>query len=133
MRPLLEAAYHLKTRRLSKMQAIRLETKMNPSNASPENIITPAKTVAQAAAPPKGKKRPAPAKKPARTPRKIDAGIAAIHAEAKKKVEEYRKVGASGRILKTIIGKRLAQLTTGDCQELFDELAKTCTPILIPK
>ncbi len=133
MRPLLEAAYRLKTRRLSKMQAIQLEPKMNPSSASPENIITPAKSAAPVAAPPKVKKKTAPAQKPARTPRKIDAGIAAIHAEAKEKVAEYRKMGASGRILKTIVGKRLAQLTTGDRQELFDELAKTCTPILIPK
>jgi hypothetical protein len=64
-------------------------------------------------------------------PRVIDPGIAAIHAEAKARVVEYRKMGASGRILKTIIGKRLAQLTGIDKQALFDELAKTCTPKLV--
>jgi hypothetical protein len=106
---------------------------MNPPNTSSENPTVQPKPAAPITAAPKGKKKSAPAKKPARTPRKIDPGIAAIHAEAKAKVAEYRKMSASGRILKTIIGKRLAQLTAKDRQELFDELSKTCTPILIPK
>ena len=71
-----------------------------------------------------------PTRKPSK-PRVIDPGIAAIHAEAKARVVEYRKMGASERILKTIIGKRLAQLTAIDKQALFDELAKTCTPKLV--
>jgi hypothetical protein len=64
-------------------------------------------------------------------PRVIDPGIAAIHAEAKAKVVEYRKLGASGRILKTILEKQLAQLTAEDRQKLFDELRGSCTPKLV--
>jgi hypothetical protein len=64
-------------------------------------------------------------------PRVIDPGIASIHAEAKAKVAEYRKLTASGRILKTILEKRLAQLTPGDKQKLFDELAGSCTAKLV--
>lgn len=64
-------------------------------------------------------------------PRVINPGIAAIHAEAKAKVAEYRKLTASGRILKTILEKRLAQLTPDDKQKLFDELTATCTPKLV--
>ena len=82
---------------------------------------------------PAQKPRPASAKRKPSKPRVIDPGIAAIHAEAKAKVAEYRKRTASGRILKTIVEKRLAQLTGIDKQVLFDELAKTCTQILIPK
>lgn len=64
-------------------------------------------------------------------PRVIDPGIMAIHAEAKAKVAEYRKLTASGRILKTIVEKRLAQLTQDDRHKLFDALAGTCTPKLV--
>ena len=64
-------------------------------------------------------------------PRVIDPGIAAIHAEAKARVAEYRKLSRSGRILKTILEKRLAQLTAGDQQALFDKLGLTCTPKLV--
>ena len=71
-----------------------------------------------------------PTRKPSK-PRVIDPGIAAIHAKAKLKVEEYRKLSRSGRILKTILEKRLAQLTAGDQQALFDKLGLTCTPKLV--
>lgn len=75
--------------------------------------------------------RAARKKKEPSKPRVIDPGIAAIHAEARAKVAEYRKLTASGRILKTILEKRLAQLTPLDKQKLFDALAGTCTPKLI--
>ena len=64
-------------------------------------------------------------------PRVIDPGIAAIHAEAKQKVAEYRKTSASGRLLKTILEKRLAQLTVDDRQKLFDTLSGEFTPKLV--
>ena len=91
----------------------------------------------QAAEPPVKEMAPFPkvrkpkSKKGPSKPRVIDPGIASIHAEAKAKVAEYRKLTASGRILKTILEKRLAQLTPGDKQKLFDELAGSCTAKLV--
>ena len=79
------------------------------------------------------KPRAAKNKKSPPKPRFIDPGIAAIHAEAKAKVAEYRKLTASGRILKTILDKRLAQLTQDDRQKLFDALAETCTATMFPE
>lgn len=110
-----------------------------PSNAEPAKVVLPTHPAPAAATkkPTVTKKPPTkkidPAKKSARTPRKIDPGIAAIHAKAKEEVAQYRKTTASGRILKTIIKKRLAQLTLEDRQRLLDELAKTCTPPLFTK
>ena len=65
-----------------------------------------------------------------RSPRVLDPGVAAIHAEAKAKVAEYRRAQASGGILKTIIDKRLAQLTDNDRQKLYDALKELVTPAL---
>ena len=91
----------------------------------------------EASKPPVEKQPPVPralrvrARKAPSKPRVIDPGIAAIHAEARAKVAEYRKTCSSSRIFQTIIGKRLAQLTQDDKQKLFDALAGTCTPKLI--
>ena len=92
-----------------------------------DQIVKP--TVEQTPTVPKGRK--APVKRKPSKPRVIDPGIAAIHAEAKARVAEYRKLSRSGRILKTILEKRLAQLTAGDQQALFDKLGLTCTPKLV--
>jgi hypothetical protein len=85
---------------------------------------------AETPAPKPAKARRKPAK--ARAPRNIDAGIAAIHAEAKRKVAAYRKEKASDRMLRVILEKRLPHMTAAAKQALFDTLAKSCTPDLTP-
>ena len=65
-------------------------------------------------------------------PRVIDPGIAALRAEHAAKVNEYRKTDASKRLLRTILEKRLSQLTTADREKLFDALKLNTTPPLIP-
>ena len=66
-----------------------------------------------------------------RSPRNIDPGIAAIHAEAAAKVKEYRKTQGSARVLKTILGKRLSQMTQEDKNKLFAALKECATPTLV--
>jgi hypothetical protein len=68
--------------------------------------------------------------KTVRAPRNIDAGIAAIHAEAKAKVSAYRREKSGERILRVIVEKRLDKLTYAQKQILFDMLAKIFTPAL---
>jgi len=80
--------------------------------------------------------KPGTPKKPGRISkprqfRRIDPGIAAIHAEANAKVASYRNTKRSLGILETILNKRLVQLTDDHKQQLFDVLSKICTPALI--
>lgn len=67
-----------------------------------------------------------------RAPRTIDPGVKAIRDEATRAVAEYHKQKASGGILKTIMEKRLPQLTREHQEALLDHLTKTVTPALIP-
>jgi hypothetical protein len=68
-----------------------------------------------------------------RSPRTIDPGVAAIRARASAEIKEYHRSQASAGILKTIIEKRLAQLTNGDRRKLLDVLQEIVTPALIEK
>lgn len=72
-------------------------------------------------------------RKAASTPaaRTIDPGILALRAEHATKVAEYRKTDSSKRILRTILEKRLAQLTTQDREKLFDALKLNTAPALM--
>jgi ribosomal protein L25 (general stress protein Ctc) len=77
--------------------------------------------------PPRKRKRKSTAP---RGPRIADPAVAAIYAEAKTKVIAYRSAKASGKILHTILTKRLAQLTPLDKEKLFDALKPIVTPAL---
>lgn len=74
------------------------------------------------------KKKRAP--KAPRAPRVIDPQVLKIRQEASQKVKDYHKSQASGRILKTILDKRIPQLTRQDQERLFDELKAIVTPAL---
>ncbi len=68
----------------------------------------------------------------ARKPRVIDPGVAEIRREASDKIKEYHKKQSSARLVKTIIEKRVAQLTRQDQEKLFDHLKNIVTPPLEP-
>ena len=84
-----------------------------------------------AAAPVKKAAQKKTAVKKTRAPRVVDPAIEAIRAECRAKIKALAGSRASNKILQTIVTKRLAQLTPEHRQALFDELAKTCTPVLI--
>lgn len=87
-------------------------------------------TETQTNAPTEKRTRTKRASKP-RKPRTLDEGIAAIHAETRAKIAQYRLKINSSKITDTFISKRLPKLTEADKERLMDELSKTTTPALL--
>lgn len=78
--------------------------------------------------PPTAKLKRAKRKATARLPRVNDPGIVKLREQHAQRVSDYRQKSASARILKTILEKRLAQLTMVDKETLFDALRLCVTP-----
>jgi anthranilate/para-aminobenzoate synthase component I len=71
--------------------------------------------------------------KKTRTPRTVSPEVEAIRAEARAKISALHNSMGSGKILQTIITKRLPAMTPAHRQELFDVLAHEFTPALLKK
>lgn len=79
------------------------------------------------AAPKKTRKRRASS---TATPREIDPEIKTLQEEHKRRVAELRNRRRSAALLKTILDKRLAQLTDEDKNKLADALRQCSTPTI---
>ncbi len=65
-------------------------------------------------------------------PRVMDPEIVALRKAHNANVKALHTRRASAKLLATILNKRLAQMTQDDRSKLFDALAKTETPKLLP-
>lgn len=65
------------------------------------------------------------------TPREIDPEIKALQEEHKRRVIELRNRRRSAALLKTILDKRLAQMTDEDKNKLADTL-RSCSTLPLP-
>ena len=72
------------------------------------------------------------APKKTRTPRTVSPEVEAIRAEARAKIKALHGALASGKILETILCKRLPAMTTKHRQSLFDILGQEFTPKILP-